>query len=175
MRIHPANTLALPASVVTVGAFDGVHLGHQTLIRQLVDRSRILGVPAVVYTFHPPPRCYFQQVPMLTTLDTKLQRIARLEVDHVVTACFDENYLSRSAESFIEELLALNPVEVWVGSDFRFGYGRRGGVHELSSAFRVRVVDPISCSGGEVISSSRIRSLLACGRREEARELLGYL
>lgn len=77
MRIHPANTLVLPASVVTVGAFDGVHLGHQVLIRQAVARARTLGVPSVVYTFDPPPRCYLQRVPILTPLDSHIDTLRR--------------------------------------------------------------------------------------------------
>lgn len=175
MRIHPANTLVLPASVVTVGAFVGVHLGHQVLIRQAVARARTLGVPSVVYTFDPPPRCYLQRVPILTPLEEKVRRLAQLEVDHVVVANFNEAYMSRSAEVFIEELRALHPLEIWVGRNFRFGRGRQGGLDELAVAFSVRVMDPVCCTRGEVISSTRIRSLIAAGQREEAWALLGGL
>lgn len=175
MRVHPANTLELPASVVTVGAFDGVHLGHQALIRRAVTRARALGVPAVVYTFDPPPRCFLQGVPQLTRLEEKLRRLAQLDVDHVVVARFDEAYMSRSAEGFIEEIRALNPNEIWIGRDFRFGRGRQGGLEELAAAFSVQVMDPICCTRGEVISSTRIRSLMAAGQREEAWALLGGL
>ncbi|HEY8341984.1 MAG TPA: adenylyltransferase/cytidyltransferase family protein [Calditerricola sp.] len=175
MRMHGDATLVLPASVVTIGAFDGVHLGHQALIRRAVAQARTLGVPSVVYTFDPPPRCYLQRVPMLTPLEEKVRRLAQLGVDHVVVARFDETYMSRSAEAFIEELRALNPVEIWVGRDFRFGRGRQGGIDALAAAFHVRVMDPVCCTRGEVISSTRIRSLIAKGRREEAWTLLGGL
>ncbi|WP_371878471.1 FAD synthetase [Geobacillus proteiniphilus] len=168
-------TLFLPSSIVTIGAFDGVHLGHQALIRKVVERAKTFGIPAVVYTFDPPPRCYFQKVPMLTPPDEKLKRLKHLKVDYAILARFDEAYLSRSAESFIEELQMLNPVEIWVGRDFRFGRNRAGGLDELSAVFNVKTIDPICCNCGETISSTRIRSLIAAGRLEEARELLGNM
>lgn len=174
MKCHPINRLKLSASVVTVGAFDGVHLGHQALIRLLVERAKFLNVPSVVYTFNPPPRCYFQQVPLLTTLEEKLERLARLKVEHVVVARFDKVYMSRSAEEFMDELQALNPVEIWVGHDFRFGHRRQGGIEDLSRVFQVHQMNPVCCTHGEVISSSRIRSLISTGRHEEAEALLGF-
>jgi len=171
---HP-HELFLSSSVLTVGAFDGVHLGHQALIRKVVERARRFRVPSVVYTFDPPPRCYLKNMPMITSIDEKLKRLEKLGVDYVIVACFDERYISRSATSFIEELRTLNPAEIWVGRDFRFGRNRQGSIDELGSAFYVRTMDPICCDSGEVISSTRIRSLISIGRWKEAKKLLGTI
>ena len=173
MLVHPSETLMLPASVVTVGAFDGVHRGHQALIRRVLDRAGSLEVPSVVYTFDPPPRAYFHGVPVLTSLPEKLRRLETLGLDHVVVADFDAARVSRSVERFLEELSALNPEEVWVGPDFRFGRGRAGDVSTLKEFFTTCVFESVKCREGEVISSSRVRALLSRGAVAEARDLLG--
>lgn len=111
MRVHPANTLTLPASVIAIGAFDGVHRGHQKLIGEMVKRSKDLGVPSVVYTFDPPPRAYFEGARILTPIQEKLRRLFELQVDHVVVANFGAAYIARSAADFIRELANLHPVE----------------------------------------------------------------
>lgn len=172
MRVHPANTLTLPASVIAIGAFDGVHRGHQKLIGEMVKRSKDLGVPSVVYTFDPPPRAYFEGARILTPIQEKLRRLFELQVDHVVVANFGAAYIARSAADFIRELANLHPVEVMVGKDFRFGRGREGGLGDLAEHFSVRVMDTVRCSRGEVISSTRIRRLIAEGEMVEALSLL---
>ncbi len=174
MLVHPSETLKLSASVVTVGAFDGVHRGHQALIRRVLDRAESLEVPSVVYTFDPPPRAYFRGVPVLTSLPEKLRRLETLGLDHAVVATFDAAWVSRSVEGFLEELSALNPEEVWVGPDFRFGRGRAGDVCTLKELFTTRVFEPVKCREGEIISSSRVRALLSRGAVVEARDLLGW-
>ncbi|MEW6638219.1 MAG: FAD synthetase family protein [Actinomycetota bacterium] len=174
MKVYPDQTLCLPGSVVTIGAFDGVHRGHQALIGRAVDRARELDVPAVVYTFDPPPRAYFQGAPVLTPLARKIRRLRVLGPGYVVVAGFDAGYAARSAEDFLEELAALNPSEVWVGVDFRFGRGGAGDVDALATRFRTRSFEPVQCGEGEVISSSRVRRLLAQGATGEARALLGW-
>ena len=174
MLVHPSETLKLPASVVIVGAFDGVHRGHQALIQKVLDRAEGLEVPSVAYTFDPPPRAYFHGVPVLTPLPEKLRRLEALGLDHVVVANFDSERASRSIEDFLEELSALHPVEVWVGPDFRFGRGRAGDVHTLGEVFTTRVFESLKCREGEIISSSRVRALLARGAVPEARDLLGW-
>lgn len=172
MRIHEADSLALPESVVAIGAFDGVHRGHQKVIGEMVNKSKALGVPSVVYTFDPPPRAYFEGARILTPIQEKLRRLFELQVDYVVVANFDATYLTRTAADFIRELANLHPVEVMVGLDFRFGRGREGGLEDLAAHFPVRVIDAVCCSRGEVISSSRIRKLIAEGDMVAALSLL---
>ncbi|AGT33796.1 hypothetical protein M493_17950 [Geobacillus genomosp. 3] len=175
VRLYRPHELSLSSSVVTVGAFDGVHLGHQALIRKVVERAAMFRVPAVVYTFDPPPRCYLKNMPMITPIDEKLKRLEKLGVDEVIVARFNEHYITRSAASFMEELRILHPVEIWVGRDFRFGRNREGSIDELAAVFHVRSIDPIRCDSGEVISSTRIRSLITTGRWKEAEKLLGII
>lgn len=136
MLVSSAGTLQLPGSVVTIGAFDGVHRGHQALIRHAVERTDRLGVPSVAYTFDPPPKAFLHGAPILTPLPEKVRRLEALGLDHAVVALFDEDYAARSAEHFLEEVAALNPVEVWVGPSFRFGSGKVEIRRRLERAFR---------------------------------------
>ena len=174
MQVHPSEKLRLWGSVAAMGAFDGVHRRHQRLICSAVIRAARLMVPSVVYTFDPPPKAYFGGAGILSTLEEKLDRLEALGVDHVVVASFDEAYASRSADSFLEELSYLHPREAWVGQDFRFGKGQSGDVALLGTCFRTKILEPIHCRSGQVISSTRIRSLLAEGNSGPARSLLGF-
>lgn len=173
MQTHPAKTLSLPTSVITAGAFDGVHRGHQALIHKVVERAAEVGAPSVAYTFDPPPRAYFQDAQVLTPVAEKVRRLEALGLDHAVVAVFDAAYAARSAQDFLEELADLNPVEAWVGPDFRFGHAGEGDVEALRARFTTRVFEPLRCREGTVISSNRVRALLAQGASDKARDLLG--
>ena len=177
MRLHGEGGLRLDASVVAIGAFDGVHRGHQSVIRQAVATARALGVPAVVYTFDPPPKAVFAGARVLTPIEEKLRRMAGLGVHHAVVAGFDRAYASRPAASFLDELSALHPAEVRVGADFRFGAGRKGDFAMLQAAgekygFGVEAM-PTHADAGERVSSSAVRAALAAGQLDRAASLLG--
>lgn len=174
MQVNTPRTLQLPASVLTIGALDGVHRGHQEMIRLARARAKELGVPLVVYTFDPPPRVYFQHTILLSSLPEKLRKLESLGVDHVIVAPFDADYVSKGVGTFLDELAEVNPLEVWEGSDFRFGRNRDGDINTLRERFAVHVVEPVRCPSGKIISSSRIRALLMQDLAEEARELLGW-
>lgn len=174
MEIHAEGTLTLPASVIAVGAFDGVHKGHQEVIRQIVVHSRALGVPSLVYTFDPPPRHYFQGAQILSTVQEKVDRLQQLGVEHVVIARFEESYTKRSAASFIAELKQLSPLGVFMGNDFHFGRNREGDIGLLSRHFPVHITEPVHCADGKTISSTRIRHLLAQGETQKSGALLGW-
>jgi riboflavin kinase / FMN adenylyltransferase len=148
LKAHVYTSLELPKSIVAIGAFDGVHRGHQAVIRHAVQRANKLKVPSVVYTFDPPPRVYFQGVRMLSTMDEKLVKIEKLGVRHTVVASFDATYASRSALEFIDTLAELNPIEIMVGGDFRFGNDRTGDIALLEKFFQVRVTKPVCCPKG---------------------------
>lgn len=160
LRAFPACTLELPACVVAIGAFDGVHRGHQKVIGSAVDAARRLGCPSVVYTFDTPPKAYFAGAQVLTTIEEKLRKCRALGASCAVVARFDRAYAARSAEDFMDELARLNPLEIRVGADFRFGAGSAGDVALLSTRFNVKVEGEVRCEKGEVISSTRIRQLL---------------
>jgi riboflavin kinase / FMN adenylyltransferase len=167
------GVLTLAGSVIAIGAFDGVHKGHQAVIKQAVEKSRLSKVPSVVYTFDPPPRHFFKGVQILTSIQEKVSRIAKLGVDYVIVASFNEWYATRPSEDFICELSKLNPVEISVGSDFHFGKNRLGNVNLLEKYFPINVTSPVYCNGGELISSTRIRELMTAGDIQQSYSLLG--
>lgn len=174
LEVHQTDSLQLPGSVVAIGAFDGVHRGHQAVIREMVKNSRLEGVPSVVYTFDRSPRSFFQGAQVLTTPEKKIQLMKDLGVNHIVLANFDEQYLQRTADDFIEEVSLLNPVRIFVGDDFRFGHKRTGDVTLLKQHFAVPPIPPVRSMDGERISSTRIRELILQGKQEQALPLLGW-
>lgn len=169
------DQIALPASIVTIGAFDGVHRGHQALISRAVAEARSLGLPAVVWTFDPPPKVVFGGAQQLTPVSEKLARLACLGPDYVVLAHFSRSYASRSAEDFLTDLSRIAPRRIHVGSDFRFGAKQAGDVHLLARHFDVVLAPPVLCEGGVTISSSRMRDLRQRGRSGEAADLQGRI
>ncbi|MFD1737421.1 FAD synthetase [Bacillus salitolerans] len=174
MESHFNTSLTLKNSIIAIGAFDGVHLGHQAVIKAIVERSKLLKVPAIVYTFDPPPRVYFHGVHHLTSIHEKLAKLEMLGVQHVIVDSFDKAYSNRSAYEFIDDLMKLNPMEILVGQDFRFGYGRYGDIQLLRQYFTVRIAESVCCSNGARISSTRIRALISKGDLQLSQSLLGW-
>ncbi len=174
MEAHYNTSLTLPCSIIAIGAFDGVHQGHQTVIKQAIERSKMLNAPSLVYTFDPPPRVYFQGAQTLTTIEEKIAKFEKLRVDHVMIARFDQLYAKRSAYDFIDHLAKLNPLEIMVGGDFRFGKDRKGDIKLLEKYFNVQVTQPVCCSKGNPISSTRIRQLISKGEINLSNSLLGW-
>jgi riboflavin kinase / FMN adenylyltransferase len=168
--------------VVTVGNFDGLHVGHQEILRIVTERARARRGESAVYTFEPHPRKVLRpdDAPrLLTTLEQKLELIDDAGVDVVVVERFDAEFARRSAEEFVREVLhaRLRPEEVFVGYDFRFGHDREGSMRTLTElgphlGFAVTIVPEVTV-GGRDVNSTRIRELLAAGNVEEAGQLLG--
>lgn len=167
------NELTLQQSVVTIGAFDGIHRGHQALIRKAKAQADSYGVPLVVYTFDPPPKVYFQNQDLLTSLSEKKQFLQELGVDYTVLASFDQAYAARSVKDFIDELSEVNPEEVWVGPGFNFGKGKSGSIVDLKKVFHAFAHPIVRCDEGVIISSTRIRHLFNCQQVDQAYNLLG--
>jgi len=172
--------VALP-TVVTVGAFDGVHRGHQYLISGLVKAARSSHRLATVVTFHPHPGIVLSRqnpVRYLTTIGEKVALLAKLNLDIVAVLAFNEELARTPAREFVAHLQrALRLSELWVGANFALGANREGNVSVLQAlgqemGFSVQVVSP-QVDGTEVISSTRIRHLLAQGEVREAARLLG--
>ncbi|ALW88200.1 riboflavin biosynthesis protein RibF [Deinococcus actinosclerus] len=161
------------ATVVAVGSFDGVHLGHQALIAQLKAKAREHRVPSVVYTFDPPTRVLTQGVEFLSTLPEKLDLLARYGVDETIAAAFTPEFASRPKEAFLDDLRLLRPRAIVVGEDFHFGRGRAGRAADLREVAPEVVVVPIHGLSGEDIKSTRVREYLKSGDVDGARRLLG--
>ena len=160
--------------VVAVGSFDGVHLGHQYLLRQALSEAKTLTAPLLVYTFDPPTKVFTRGEGFLMDLQEKVEALREVGVELILAVPFNEEFARRPPEAFLEDLRALQASRIYVGEDFRFGQGRAGGPEALERVAPTRVV-PLLSLGGEAVKSSRIRALLREGRVEEARHLLGRL
>ncbi|THF71055.1 riboflavin biosynthesis protein RibF [Deinococcus sp. Arct2-2] len=160
-------------TVVAIGSFDGIHLGHQALIAQLKAKAREHRVPSVVYTFDPPTRVLTQGVEFLSTLPEKLELLARYGVDETVAVPFTAEFAARPKDAFLGDLRLLRPRTVVVGEDFHFGRGRAGSAADLAEVAPEVVIVPIHGLGGEDIKSTRIREYLKTGDVDGARRLLG--
>lgn len=170
-------------SVVTIGVFDGIHLGHRTMIRRLVDKARAKNRLAVVLTFHPHPDKVLGEVDARYYLSAPEQRaklLMELGVDLVITHPFDEEIRQVRAAQFVDQLVKhLRLKELWVGSDFALGYEREGTVDFLrlqgrSKGFSVTAIELImSEAGGDSIHSSQLRDLVRQGNMRQAKRMLG--
>lgn len=172
---------AAPAAL-TIGNFDGVHLGHQAMLAELKRAAARLALPACVLTFEPHPREFFapDRAPTrLTSLREKLEWLASYGVDRVHVCRFDYRFAQTSAEDFIERIIARGLGARWVlvGDDFRFGARRAGNLVMLKQAaprlgFEVAAL-PSFTLDGERVSSTALRESLAEGQLERASRLLG--
>jgi len=172
-------TAALP-SVVTIGAFDGVHVGHRHLIGQAVAQARAQDLRAVVVSFDPIPRMVLskRRVRQLTTGEQKSALIEDLDADVLVLLRFDTALMAMSADQFVIQLVTrLGMQHLWVGEDFALGANRAGDVTFLRKAatrlhFGLHVA-LAQMDMAQVVSSSRIRAALVRGQASEAERLLG--
>ena len=173
---------ATTSTVLTIGNFDGVHLGHRALLAELIAKARALALPATVLTFEPHPRELFapDQAPArLASLRDKLELLAACGVDRVHVCRFNRKLAALTAEQFVEDILirGLSVRHLIVGDDFRFGKGRGGDFALLQQMgqqhrFVVEAMHTVDF-GGLRVSSSAVRDALADGNLEHAEELLG--
>lgn len=159
-------------TVVAIGSFDGVHLGHQALLAQLKAKARLHRVPSVVYTFDPPTRVLMQGVAFLSTLPEKLELLARYGVDETVAVSFTPEFAAQPKELFLDDLRRLRPKSIVVGEDFYFGKSRTGSSDDLKALCEVMTL-PMHQLAGTDIKSTRVRQLLTTGDVQEAARLLG--
>lgn len=169
-------------SVVTLGAFDGVHRGHQAVLQRLIAQARQMQLPSTVVLFEPLPREYLAPLEAPARLMSFREKFAALDVlglDRVLRIRFNEHIRQMEPEEFILRTVVhgLGARFLMVGDDLRFGHNREGGLELLTSygeryGFEVRATDTVSLDG-ERISSTRLRELLAASRFIEAERMLG--
>ncbi len=166
---------------VAIGNFDGVHLGHQKILRVLTDEAKKKGLLPVVLTFSPHPIKVLDkgQIHMLQSLDQRLREIGLFPIHTALILNFDRKLANRTAQDFLENIVLklLRAQEIIVGENFCFGRNREGCIDTLKKlaqklSFDVRSIPPVSV-GGAVVSSSNIRKLLWEGEIEKAATLLG--
>ena len=182
MRItHGFRPLDTPHAV-TIGNFDGLHLGHQAMLARLQDVGRARGLPTCVLSFEPHPREFFapEQAPArLSSLREKAECLQRLGIDRLHVFRFDRAFSALTAEAFIEQVLGdtLQAKYVLVGDDFRYGAKRAGDFALLKKAGETLGFDaeflPTVEVAGERSSSTAVRQALAAGELEHAARLLG--
>ncbi len=180
-HITTLDEISLADSWLTIGVFDGVHLGHQAIIRRLVAGARRAGVPAVVLTFHPHPEAVLKGLTQpfyLTLPEERAALLGSLGVEVVVTQPFTRELASQPGEAFLRRLKEhLGFSHLWVGYDFAMGRARdmdTARLHALQTkyAYRLEVLRPVIING-ETISSSKIRAWLRLGEVERANRGLG--
>ncbi len=168
--------------VLTIGNFDGVHLGHRAILDTVISRARALRGEAVLYTFDPHPRKVLQREGgprMLATMEQKVEILDQLGLDVLIAEPFDLAFAKTSPEVFVNEHIyrRISPVEVYVGYDFHFGRDREGSMRLLAETgprlgFSVTIIPEVTI-GERDVNSTRIRDLLSHGQVEEAASLLG--
>jgi riboflavin kinase/FMN adenylyltransferase len=175
------DSARLQGAWLTIGSYDGVHRGHQEIIRQLVAEAHAQGAPAVVLTFYPHPAAVLRGLSgpyYLSTLEERAAILESLGVDAVIIQRFDRQLANTSARDFVLALTQhLGLSRLLVGHDFTLGKGREGDIPTLSKfgeelGFKLVIHQPVY-HAGQVISSSLIRSALSEGNVELARDLLG--
>ena len=168
-------------AAITIGNFDGVHRGHQEILKKVVEEAQKRSLESIALTFNPSPREFFTGAIGLRICspDEKVELLRSLGIDRVIVLEFNKDLASQEAEDFVEEVLRgqLKAEKVYIGYDFRFGRGRRGDFDLLKKlgkklSFEVERVDAL-LQEGEAISSTRVRRALEDGRVRWAGELLG--
>jgi riboflavin kinase / FMN adenylyltransferase len=168
--------------VIALGTFDGVHLGHQVVIRHAVEEGRKRGLRVGVVTFDPHPQAVLRpgsELKLLTTLEVRKEILLACGVDEVHAMRFDENLSKKNPEEFVREVLVgkFKAAVVVVGENFRFGHKASGNIEDLRRHMRETGGEayavPIYAFLGESINSTKIRALIAGGEVREATRLLG--
>jgi len=169
-------------TVLTLGVFDGLHLGHQLIIRTVAERAKVSGAVPTAITFDPHPRAVLHPAsspPLLQTLDQKVEGFGILGIEQTIVVRFTEEFAQIRAEDFLRDVVSerLQAREVYLGRGFNFGHNREGNIDLLrrvsSELGFVADEAPEVRLRGQRVSSSKIRDLLAQGRVNLARRMLG--
>jgi riboflavin kinase/FMN adenylyltransferase len=168
-------------TVLTIGAYDGVHRGHRHIIANVQKSAAHHRASSALITFHPRPKAVFAphlKSDYLTTLDEKIHVFGTLGLNIVAVLPFTLEFAQTPAQTFIEQVVeALRPIEIWAGADFRFGKDQQGDISFLAKLgrmmdFTVKGVD-LQTVNGKRISSTQIREMLLAGQMRQAAHLLG--
>ena len=173
---------SISKSVVTIGNFDGLHKGHQVLIKKTVEYAKAKNIKSVVFTFENHPANYFipNTIKSIISNEQKIKRLKTLGIDYIINIPFNEFMTKISAYNFVKDILVskLNAQKIIVGYDFNFTRNKEGNVsvlNDLSSEFKfeLEVIKPIKINNIRV-SSTFIRNLILEGKVNEVKEYLGY-
>jgi riboflavin kinase/FMN adenylyltransferase len=181
---HTDQLPAFRRAVITIGTFDGVHIGHAQILQQLRQEAARIDGETVIVTFYPHPRKIVRggtaEVRLINTLEEKIQLLSWQQVGHLVVVPFTEAFSQMTAEQYVKDFLLarFQPHTVIIGYDHRFGKGRQGDYHLLedfsrSEGFELQEI-PVHLLDAVSVSSTRIREAIAGADIESANQLLGY-
>lgn len=185
MQVHRSinNLPQFKNAVVTIGTFDGVHLGHQQIIRQLKEEAIVINGETVIITFHPHPRSVVaanKPIYLLNTLNEKISLLDQFGVDHLVIVPFDETFSNQTPEEYVQHFLfeRFHPHTIIIGYDHRFGKSRKGDYHLLENlgkelGFEVKEISE-QVINEVAVSSTKIRESLLNNDIDTANSYLGY-
>ncbi|HBK83452.1 MAG TPA: riboflavin biosynthesis protein RibF [Flavobacterium sp.] len=185
MKIHHSifDFESTKKTIVTLGTFDGVHLGHQKILKKLVDQAQLNNYESVLLTFFPHPRMVLKQdekIQLLNTINEKVKYIKNMGINHLIIHPFDATFSELSAEDFVEKILVnqLQMAKIIIGYDHKFGKNRSADIHDLTNLGKKYRFDVEQISAQELndisISSTKIRKALLNGDIELANSYLGY-
>jgi riboflavin kinase/FMN adenylyltransferase len=186
MRVY-RDLSSLPVfrnAVITIGTFDGVHLGHKQIIAQLKEEAARINGESVIITFHPHPRKIISSVPgdikLLNTLEERIELLNKTGIDHLVIVPFNHLFANQTAEQYIKDFLYhyFKPYTVIIGYDHRFGKGREGDYHLMDKygeelGFTVKEISE-KLLNEVIVSSTKIRQSLLDSNISVANDFLGY-
>lgn len=171
-------------AVVTIGTFDGVHLGHRKIIERIQQLAKVSDGETVILTFFPHPRMILhpedQSLKMINTIDEKAQLLEQLGVDHLIITPFTRDFSNQTAEEYIRDILVnkIGTKKIVIGYDHRFGKDRQGGLAELQQLAPIYGYEVVEIPEQDIhdvaVSSTRIRQALLNADIEPANEFLGY-
>ncbi len=175
---------AIENAVVTIGTFDGVHLGHRKIISRVKELAETIGGETVILTFFPHPRMILhpedESIKLINTINEKAALLEQLGVDHLIITPFSRDFSNQTPEDYIHDVLVnkIGTKKIVIGYDHRFGKDRQGGLNDLLSLAPVYSFEVIEIPEQDIhdvaISSTRIRQALLDGNIALANEFLGY-
>lgn len=173
---------AFQSPVITIGTFDGVHMGHRAILKKVAEHALHIGGESIMLTFEPHPRKLIfpdQPIHILTPLNRKLQLITEAGIQHIVVVPFTKEFAALSAREYVTDFLVntFNPAAVVIGYDHHFGNDRKGNIHllkELQGEYGFDVVEiPAQLIEDATVSSTKIRNAITSGEVADASAMLG--
>lgn len=180
---HNLNTLPDKQTVITIGTFDGVHIGHQKIITRLINTGKTEGLQSVILTFFPHPRMVLQKdsnIKLINTIDERHDILNNSELDFLVIKKFTQDFSRLSAEDFVKDILVdkLNAKKVIIGYDHRFGRNRNADINDLKAFGETYGFEVEEISAQDIddvaVSSTKIRTAIKEGDIHKANAYLGY-
>ena len=171
--VNTPDKLKIKDAVISIGNFDGVHLGHQLLLGAMQTEAQRLDKLSIIITFFPPAKLFFSGEAFLSTPEEKVALLSTFGPAAIVMIDFNEAYAQTPKEVFVRQIETLAPRTLIVGEDFRFGHKRTGSLNDLSKVAKRLEVFNLKHQGDSKVSSSRVRTLLKEGKVEDVAQLLG--